>query len=135
MMLQTKTITKTILDLEDIKNIKPNFDALKILNKATAEKIEAIPFDINKKEIYVLTTNNYPNLLKILEDKLTSRGYKVRYFYTEPEHFNYAFRWYNYLEEIEEKSRKEEEEFKTARGQKAIELIKKLYKEKHKYTE
>ena len=126
---------KTILELDDIKAIKPNLDALRIISRATAEKIEAIPFDINKKEIYVLTTNNYPNLLKILEDKLISKWYKVKYFYTEEKSFFYAFKWYDYLKQLEEKSRKEEEEFKKARWQKAIQLIKKLYEEKQKYTE
>jgi hypothetical protein len=66
-------LTKKILELQDIKQIKPNLDALKIISKNTAEKVQAIPFDVDKKLIYILTTNNYPNLLSVLEDKLTSK--------------------------------------------------------------
>jgi type IV pilus assembly protein PilB len=128
-------LKKKILEIEDIKQIKPNLDALKIIPKNTAEKIQAIPFDINKKNIYILTTNNYPNLLSVLEDKLTSKWYKREYFYTDEDSFWYALTWYKQLEQLEEQSKKEVEEFKTAEWKKAFDLIKKLYQEKHKYSE
>jgi len=129
------TLTKKILELQDIKQIKPNLDALKIISKNTAEKIQAIPFDIEKKMIYILTTNNYPNLLSVLEDKLTSKWYKREYFYTDESNFWHALTWYDLLEKLEERVKLEKMQLKTARWKQAIDLIKKVYSEKHKYSE
>jgi hypothetical protein len=36
-----------ILSLEDIKKIKPNLDALKVINRHVAEKAEILFFDLN----------------------------------------------------------------------------------------
>ena len=121
--------------IEFIKQIKPNLDALKILSKQSAEKIQAIPFDIDKNKIFILTTNKFPNLLKILEDKLIAKWYKLEYFYTDEHNFWHAFSWYNQLEQLESRRKLEEEEFKKSVWEEAIKLIKRLYENKEKYTE
>lgn len=38
-------LTKSILEIEDIKTIKPNFDAIKILTKDVCEKTQTIIFE------------------------------------------------------------------------------------------
>jgi hypothetical protein len=38
-------LTKSILEIEDIKAIKPNFDAIKILTKDVCEQTQTIIFD------------------------------------------------------------------------------------------
>gem|GEM_PF-2326640 len=38
-------ISKTILDIQDIQAIKPDFDSIKILKREVCEKTETIVFD------------------------------------------------------------------------------------------
>lgn len=40
------TITKKILEIEDVNEIKPNFDILKIISKKVAENVQALVFDV-----------------------------------------------------------------------------------------
>ncbi len=128
-------LDKKILYLDDVKKIKPNLDALKVLNFESAEKIEAIPFDIDKKNIYILTTNNHPSLISVLEEKLRSKWYNIEFFYTDNQAFAYALKWYDKLKELEKKKKEERKKILFARWKVAEQLIKKLYKEKDKYTE
>lgn len=66
-------LSKSILEIDDLQGISPDFDQLKILPKETAEKIETMIFAKEKNTLKVLTTNNFPEgvrkLLKNLEDK------------------------------------------------------------------
>ena len=66
-------LTKSILEIDDLQGISPDFEQLKILPKETAEKIETMIFSKDKNTLKVLTTNNFPEglgkLLKNLEDK------------------------------------------------------------------
>ena len=66
-------LTKSILEIDDLQGISPDFEQLKILPKETAEKIETIIFAKDKNTLKILTTNNVPEgvgkLLKNLEDK------------------------------------------------------------------
>lgn len=128
-------LDKRILELEDIKKIKPNLDFLKVISKETSEKIQAIIFDWDKKVVYVLTTNNHSNALAALAEKLTLKGYKIEYYYTDETSFYYAMKWYNQLERLEEKTQKELEERQTASGKEALQMIKKLYDERENYNE
>jgi hypothetical protein len=66
-------LSKSILEIDDLQGISPDFEQLKILPKETAEKIETMIFSKDKNTLKVLTTNNFPEglgkLLKNLEDK------------------------------------------------------------------
>jgi hypothetical protein len=66
-------LSKSILEIDDLQGISPDFEQLKILPKETAEKIETMIFSKEKNTLKVLTTNNFPEglgkLLKNLEDK------------------------------------------------------------------
>jgi hypothetical protein len=66
-------ITKSILEIDDLQGISPNFDQLRILPKETAQKIETLIFAKDKNTLKVLTTNTYTEnlnaLLKNLEEK------------------------------------------------------------------
>ena len=67
------TLTKSILEREDLKGISPNFEQLKILPQETAQKIETLFFAKDKNTLKILTTNNFPDglsaLLKSLDEK------------------------------------------------------------------
>jgi len=66
-------LSKSILEIDDLQGISPNFDQLKIIPQETAQKIETLIFAKDKTTLKVLTTNNVPDgltsLLKSLEDK------------------------------------------------------------------
>ena len=67
------TLEKRILELDDINKINPNFEVLKILNKQTASKAECIFFDYNKKSLYLITTNAFPQLVDKIIAKLDEK--------------------------------------------------------------
>ena len=124
-----------ILSSEDIKKIKPNLDALKVINRETAEKAEILFFDINWKILKALTTNKNILLINQVKEKVEHKWYKIDFYYTDYEWFTFALTWYDYLKTLENKAKKEIEELKKAEWNTAIELIKKLYQNKNKYSE
>jgi len=67
------TLSKNILEIDDLQGISPNFEQIKILPQETAQSIEALIFGKDKNTLKILTTNNIPEkltaLLKSLEDK------------------------------------------------------------------
>ncbi|NCO98549.1 hypothetical protein GW864_05315 [bacterium] len=54
------TLSKSILEIDDLQGISPNFEQLKILPKETAQKIETLIFSKDKNTLKILTTNNFP---------------------------------------------------------------------------
>jgi hypothetical protein len=54
---------KTILEIEDIQNIQPDFEQLKILDQETAQNTQVLIFAKEKNILKVLTTNNYSKSL------------------------------------------------------------------------
>ena len=66
-------LSKSILEIDDLRGISPDFAQLKIIPQETAQKIETLIFAKDKNTLKVLTTNNLPDgltkLLKSLEDK------------------------------------------------------------------
>jgi len=109
-------LTKSILEIDDLRGISPNFEQLKILPQETAQKIETLIFSKDKNTLKILTTNNFTDelgkLLKSLEDK----GYKYETFYTSPTGFNYALTRYADMEGIAQQKRAAATEQKQAEG-------------------
>jgi hypothetical protein len=66
-------LTKTILEVEDIHSIKPNFDEIKILKREICEKTQTIIFDKKENTLKILTTNNYPEELKKIISTLEAK--------------------------------------------------------------
>lgn len=124
-------LTKTILELDDIKKIEPELAEVKIINRETCEKIQVIIFGKEKNTLKVLTTNNYPDqlhkVLKMLEDK----GYSNSLYYTSVEGFNEAMKWYDQLEKNEATEAQTAKEQKEAAGRGAIAMIQKLFEERN----
>lgn len=60
------TLTKTILEVNDVDALQPDFAVLRILPKDQAEKAQALIFDKDKSTLAVLTTNNHPDILQKL---------------------------------------------------------------------
>lgn len=54
------TLTKSILEIDDLQGISPNFEQLKVIPQETAQKIETLIFGKDKNTFKILTTNNSP---------------------------------------------------------------------------
>jgi len=124
-----------ILSLDDVKKIKPNLDALKIIKREVSEKVEMLFYDMKWKKLKALTTNNNILLINQLKEKVELRWYKVDFYYCDYDTFTYALSWYDYLLSLENRAKQELEELEQAKWVKALDMIKKLYENKHKYSE
>lgn len=109
-------LSKSILEIDDLQGISPNFEQLKILPQETSQKIEALIFAKDKNTLKVLTTNNFPEALSVLLKNLEDKGYKYEVFYTSPQGFTYAMSRYTDMEIIAEQKRKSKTEQKQAAG-------------------
>ncbi len=109
-------LSKSILELDDLQGISPNFEQLKILPAETAEKIETLIFSKDKNTLKLLTTNNFPDGVSKLLKNLDEKGYKYEVFYTSPTGFQYAMSRYDDMEGIAQQKRKAEQEQKQAEG-------------------
>jgi len=105
-------LTKKILDINDIRVINPNFETLKIIPRKTALHIQAIIFDVNKKKLSVLTTNNNPQIIAQTFEKISAKGYSFEFYYTDESAFELALSWYEKLQKLEEQKRVDIEERK-----------------------
>lgn len=121
---------KTILELEDIQKIQPDFEQLKIINHETAEKIQVLIFAKEKNILKVLTTNNYTKSLNKVMTTLEEKGYKHEIYYTSFEAFIYALDRYKQLEATEKKAEIAVKEQRQAWWKWAIEMIKRLFDSK-----
>jgi len=124
-----------ILLLENIKKIKPNLDILKIISFEVSQKAEVIFFAVNWKTLSAITTNDNIILINQVKEKIESKWYKIDFYYTDKESFTHTLFWYEELKQLENKSKKELEELENAVGLSALDMIKKLYENKNKYTE
>lgn len=109
-------ITKSILEIDDLQGISPNFEQLKILPQETAQKIETLVFSKDKNTLKVLTTNNFSDGLNSLLKSLEDKGYKYEVYYTSPSGFTYAMSRYADMEGIAQQKRKADQEQKQAAG-------------------
>jgi hypothetical protein len=64
---------KKILEVNDVKELSPDLEKTQVLSRETAEKIQVIVFGAEKKQLHILTTNNFPNQLKQVLDLLAKK--------------------------------------------------------------
>lgn len=128
-------LLKKILETNDVMTINPNFEVMKILSKAVAQKVQAIIFDVDKNKFFILTTNNYPQLITQVLDKISKKWFSFEFFYTDEKWIELALEWYDKLNEIEKQKKTEIETRKNVTWKDAISMIKTVYAEKEKYSE
>ena len=63
-MVENSQSEKIILEIEDLKKIKPNYQVINILTKETCEKVQVLIFDKQENVLKILTTNNFSDSLK-----------------------------------------------------------------------
>lgn len=124
-------IDKTILEIDDIKNIKPNYDEIKALPRNICESTECIIFDKEWSTLHIITTNQYTDEVNNLLKKIEAKGFSAQMYYTSKEWFAEAMKWYDEYERIENKIKQTAEEQRTASGVSAIWQIKQLFEKRN----
>lgn len=124
-------LTKSILEIEDIKAIKPNFDAIKILTKDVCEKTQTIIFEKEWNILKVLSTNNFSEELNKIIDMLESKGLKTYILYTSVEWFNEALKRYDQYNKILSEKKEEDRKQSQASGEWAIGMIKEVFEKRN----
>ena len=82
-------LINTILENEEIQQIKPDFSRLVFMPRDVAEKAQTLVFSEEKrKELSILTTNNFPEDLKKVLNEFEKKWYYTKVFYTNYEGFN-----------------------------------------------
>ncbi len=122
---------KIILELEDIKNLKPNFDVINILSRETCEQVQVLIFDKQDNELKILTTNNFSEQLKKILWMLSDRTFSYKVFYTSVDWFNFAMKWYDEYDKLKEEEQTKIMIQKQAKWQSALVLIKELYENRN----
>lgn len=121
------SLQKSILELDDLQGISPNFDHLAMLPKATAQKIETLFFARDKNTFKILTTNNFPEWLAKVTKWLEDKGYAYDIYYTSPQWFTYAMSWYDDMEHIAQQKRQAATQQQQATGKWAIALMQTVF--------
>ncbi len=124
-------LTKSILDIEDIKKIKPNFNEIKILNKETCGKTQTIIFDKDWIKLKILSTNNFPEELKKITQMLADKWLESEVLYTSIEWFQEAIKRYDQYDKFLNTQKKEQTEQKQASWEWAIGMIKKVFEKRN----
>ncbi len=121
-------LINTILENEEIKQIKPDFSRLVFIPRDVAEKAQTIVFaEEKRKELSILTTNNFPEDLKKVLNEFEKKWYYTKIFYTTSEGFNTAIKWYDDLEEAKKEEEIKQETAAKADGKSAIAIMKEEY--------
>lgn len=124
------TLEKSILEIQDVKALKPDFVQLKIMPKATSEKIQVLVFGKEKNTLKILTTNNFPEQVQKVVKMLEEKNYTSELFYTSVEGFTYALGWYDQLQAEEDATAAAEKKQKEAAGKGAIAMMQSLFEKR-----
>ena len=124
-----------IYQLEDIQKLEPNLEALSLVTEQTAKTSQTLVFDQDAESVYILTTNNFPNLYHQVEDRLVAAWHSITAFFTDSESFEYAMQWYDALHKRNKNIAKDKKDRLDAKGQEALEIIKETIADHTKFTE
>jgi len=117
-------LTKTILELDDIKKIEPDLNEIKIISRETCEKVQILIFAKEKNKLKILTTNNFPEQLQKIIKMLEDRSYKHEIFYTSTEAFKEALKRYDKYDKLEKEKLEASQIQREAAGKWAVSMIK-----------
>jgi type II secretory ATPase GspE/PulE/Tfp pilus assembly ATPase PilB-like protein len=127
-ILMANPLINTILELADVQALQVDFYQLQKIPKATAEKIQTLIYHKDpNNDVYVLTTNNYPDELNKITKQLTDQGLKPKIFYTSLEGFLQALKRYDDLAQQQAIAQQQQQTQQQAEGKSAINIIQQLY--------
>jgi hypothetical protein len=82
---------------KDIKKIEPSLDALSLVEESIAGKARTLVFDREDNVLFLLTTNDFPQLFHQVEDRLLAQDFDIKVFFTDTASFSEAMKWYDLL--------------------------------------
>jgi len=124
-------LIKSIIETEKIKELIPDFSVLEKIPKEVAEKAQTLIFWINEKKAYkILTTNNYPDDLKKIQNQINYKWKKFETFYTTNEWFKIALWWYDELEKKQHEVELKIQNEAKAEWKSAISIIKEQFEQR-----
>jgi len=92
-------LIKSILDLQAVKEIQPDFSVLKIIPRDLAKSAQILIFSTPKrKHLKALTTNNHPEEVIRILHQLENKGLVTEVFYTTVEGFDFAMERYSQMQ-------------------------------------
>ena len=121
---------KAILEIEDIQAIKPNLNEVKVLSRDICLAAECIVFDKEENVLYIITTNNKPDDLNNILEKIKAKWLSTEVYYTSKEWFDEAMKWYDQYEEQEKQKAVAAEQERVASGNYAIWTIKQIFEKR-----
>lgn len=124
------TLEKSILELADVQAIEPDFLQLKIMPKATAEKIQVVVFAKEKNKLKLLTTNNFPEQVQKVVKMLEEKSFISEIYYTSVEWFTHTLGWYDQMQKEENIKQEIIKKQKQAEWTWAIAMIKSLFEKR-----
>lgn len=128
-------ITKTILWLEDIQLIKPNFLIIKIIDHKTAQDAQIIVYDKIWKEYQIITTNQFSDLIKPIIEHLQENDYHTRISYTDEKSFEVCLKRYDDMEMLASQDRDVQNYRDTVLWNDALKLLQETVTNRSKYKE
>lgn len=120
-------LSKTILEPVDIQGIKPDPIQVKILPREVCEQVQAIIFAKERNNLAILTTNNFPDQVQALTKQLEQKNYLSELYYTSPEGFQEAMKWYDAILTEEANQQEENKNQAEAAGKGAIAVLQKVF--------
>ncbi len=124
-----------IYTYDDVQKIKPQLDALSLVDESTSTKARTLVFGREGNILKVLTTNDFPGLFHQVEDRLLMQDFELEIYYTDTTSFWTALAWFWLLKDKQAKVKADDLEKMNSRGDIAVTLIKKMIQEQDKYTE
>lgn len=125
-------MTNHILDKQQILDLNPDFEALRLLSKSNSETSQSIFFGKIWSKLSLLTTNNKSDLLEKIKTNFQNKNYTIDVFYTDEVWFIEALTWYNKLESYDKQVASTQDHRTRATWKDAIELIKQTREERSK---
>ncbi len=123
-------LIKTILEIQDLQAMQPDFSVVRLLEKEKCEAMQTIIFAKEKNTLKILTTNNFPEQVQKLLKMLEEKWYRYELFYTSVEGFGYALGRYDQLINQETRLQEEKRAEKLAVGKWAIAVMQKLFEKR-----
>lgn len=124
------TISKKILEVQDVANITPDLAMLEVIPKDTANKVQTLVFDKDEQVLHIITTNNFSEELRNLVQKLKEQGYGCELYYTDKQGIDVALARYDKKQQIESEQQHAATQQQEASGQDAVGMIKSVFEKK-----
>lgn len=123
-----------ILSLADIEALQPQLEHVNFFEKEYAIKTQTIVLGQEKRQLFLLTTNNFPLLHAQVLDRLKAQDYSYQVRYTDTPWFDRALLRYDQLaKQVSEHEEKWHHEH-SVRGHEAVLLLKEIFAKRTEYT-